>query len=361
MLCKLNSGSVDAIKNVNTSDSNVQYDRSGTHFIRFSNRLLKPSILMYNSSVSSTKKALHMTHTADDTLLAVANQGWDERIVVVRCGTLVDVFIVVTERYVVLVDTLFNVTTASALLDMARPYLVHGRTLLAVNTHADWDHAWGNQVFAGPDALHPAPIIASRRCAARFQSGDEEPTLTRMQAEQPGRFDDVRLQTPTVLFEERLAINGSDLTLELFATPGHTADHISVYIPEIRTLLAGDAAESPFPLVYAAADLPLIRNSLLWMQALRPEVALYCHAPVTAGPGVLHANSAYFDELEQRCKIALARRGGSLPHDDEDIEAFVGFSFTDAVPTDFDMQQAEFYHKAHRRALRVMLESIGRR
>lgn len=300
-----------------------------------------------------------MTH-ADNTLSVVENQGWDQRVVVVRCGTLVDVFIVITERYVVLVDTLHNPTAAAALLDIARQYLVHGRTLLVVNTHADWDHAWGNQVFAGPDALHPAPIIASRRCAARFHSGDEQPTLTRMQAEQPGRFDGVRLQSPTVLFEERLAIEGGDLTLELFATPGHTADHIAVYIPEIRTLLAGDAAESPFPLVYSAAELPQLRDSLLWMQALRPEVALYCHAPVTAGPGVLHANSVYFDELEQRCQISLARHDGRLPDESEDVEAFVGFPFSAALPTDLDLQdQTDFYHRAHQRALRAMLEYVA--
>lgn len=300
-----------------------------------------------------------MTH-ADDTLSVVGNQGWDGRIVVVRCGMLVDAFIVITERYVVLVDTLLNPATAAALLDIARPHLVNGRTLLVVNTHADWDHAWGNQVFAGPGALHPAPIIASRRCAARFYAGDEQQTLAHMQAEQPGRFDGVRLQAPTVLFEERLAIAGGDLTLELFATPGHTADHISIYIPEIRTLLAGDAAELPFPLVYAAADLPLIRNSLVWMQALRPEVALYCHAPVTAGAGVLHANSAYFDELEQRCQVALARHGGRLPDESEDVEEYVGFPFSAALPTDVDLQdQIDFYHEAHRRALRAMLEYIA--
>ena len=86
-----------------------------------------------------------------------------------RCGTLVDTFIVVSERYVVLIDTLINRRTAEALLEIARPHLA-GRQLLAVNTHADWDHAWGNHVFAGPSALLPAPIIASRRCAERLRS-----------------------------------------------------------------------------------------------------------------------------------------------------------------------------------------------
>src|SRR5262249_10917225 len=104
-----------------------------------------------------------------DTVTLIPNQGWDSRILVCRCGTLVDTFVVVTERYVVLIDTLINGPTAAALLEIARPHLP-GRQLLAVNTHADWDHAWGNQLFAGPHAAHPAPIVASRRCAERLRS-----------------------------------------------------------------------------------------------------------------------------------------------------------------------------------------------
>ena len=99
-----------------------------------------------------------------DTLILVPNGGWDARILVVRCGPLVDVFIIVTERYVVLVDTLINVRTAAELLRIAEPYLA-GRQLLAIDTHSHWDHAWGNQFYVGPGATYPAPVIGTRRCA----------------------------------------------------------------------------------------------------------------------------------------------------------------------------------------------------
>ncbi len=98
----------------------------------------------------------------------VPNQGWDPRILV--CGyelvygayaLPMHVFIVVSERYVVLVDTLVNEATAQALLELARPHL-HGRGLLVVNTHADYDHAWGNQLFAAPTVWRRRPIIGTR-------------------------------------------------------------------------------------------------------------------------------------------------------------------------------------------------------
>src|SRR5215213_7839947 len=150
-----------------------------------------------------------------DTVALVPNQGWDPRVLVCRCGTLVDTFIVVSERYVVLIDTLINWRTAEALLEIAREHL-SGRQLLVVDTHADWDHAWGNHVFAGPNALLRAPIIASRVCAERLRSEDSRRKLAEMRASAPGRFDDVVLTPPSVLFEQRLLLEGGDLTLELF-------------------------------------------------------------------------------------------------------------------------------------------------
>jgi glyoxylase-like metal-dependent hydrolase (beta-lactamase superfamily II) len=293
-----------------------------------------------------------------DTVSLVPNQGWDPRILVCRCGALVDTFIVVAERYVVLIDTLINRRTAMALLEIAREHL-RGRQLLAVNTHADWDHAWGNHVFAGPAAAHPAPILATLGCAERLRSEQGRRKLAQLRADEPGRFDDVALTPPTVLFDRRLAIDGGDLTLELFATPGHRSDHISVYIPEIRTLLPGDAAELPFPFVDSAASLPLMRDSLARMAALSPAVALYCHAPVDSGPSLLRQNMAYFDTLEQRCRAALARGVAGAPGAAADVEALAGFPFVEALPAGADAQALEgFYRPGHQAAIRAMLEHL---
>jgi len=211
-----------------------------------------------------------------DTVSLVPNQGWDARILVCRCGTLVDTFIVVSDRYVVLIDTLINRRTAEALLEIARPYLA-GRQLLAVNTHADWDHAWGNHVFDGPSALLPTPIIASRLCAERLRSEAAQLKLAEMRASEPGRFGDVVLTPPSLLFEQQLVIDGGDLTLQLFATPGHKPDHIAIFIPEIRTLLPGDAAELPFPFV----ELPRIsRPSVTGVPGVKVKVpAVWLIAP----------------------------------------------------------------------------------
>ncbi|MEM8533573.1 MAG: MBL fold metallo-hydrolase [Chloroflexota bacterium] len=297
------------------------------------------------------------THT--DSVELVPNNGWDSRILVCRCGKLVSTFIVVTTHYVIMVDTLINKATASALLAIAAPHLA-GRQLLVINTHADWDHAWGNHVFAGPDSTISAPIIASQQCAKRLRTQEMAEGLRSMRGNAPERFNDVRLTPPTLLFDQQFTIDGGDLTLELFATPGHTADHVAIYLPEIRTLLAGDAAELPFPFVESAESLPLLRDSLARMAALKPAYALYCHAPVTSGPTVLAQNITYFDMVEQRCRTALANGISPQLVDDNDIEELVKFPYADAIPTDMDADElANFYRPGHRGALRAMLEYLS--
>lgn len=300
-----------------------------------------------------------MPHT--NTLELVPNQGWDERILVCRNGALVDTFIVVTTRYVVLVDTVINPTTARLMLDHARPYLTQGRQLLVVNTHADYDHAWGNQLFAGPQAEFPAPIIATRLCAEQFQDPEVLASLQQRQAREPAIFNEVVLTPPTVLFEERLWIDGGDLTLELFATPGHTADHLAIYLPEIATLLAADGGELPFPMARTVDGLPTMRQSLARMAALNPKTVLYCHAPVTIGPRLLLDNIAYFNTLEDRCRVALARGGPSDPPADVDVAALVDFPFEKAVPAG---EFAAFLNDHHRTAwhpqqIRMMLAYLA--
>ncbi|HEX6384020.1 MAG TPA: MBL fold metallo-hydrolase [Anaerolineae bacterium] len=297
-------------------------------------------------------------HTEEVQLLT--NEGWDERILVCQNGDLVKTFIVITARFVVLVDTMINATTGAKLLEIARPHL-NGRQLLVVNTHADYDHVWGNQVFAGPEALQPAPIIGSRFCIDQFNAPNSQAFIQQMMAEEPDAFGDLRPAPPNVLFDERLVIDGGDLTLELFATPGHTPDHVAIYIPEIKTLLAADAAEVPFPFARTIDGLPQMRQSLAQMAALNPTTVLYCHAPTTIGPQLLHDNIAYFDKVEAACRAALARGVPADAGEDEDVAALVGLSYDEAVPSGEHWQNVheDYRTGGHEMQIRTMLEYVS--
>jgi glyoxylase-like metal-dependent hydrolase (beta-lactamase superfamily II) len=294
-----------------------------------------------------------MPHTNE--VQVVANEGWDERIVVCRNGRLVDTFIITTQRYVVIVDTMINAVTGRKLLDVAREKLGNGRQLLVINTHADYDHCWGNMAFKD------VPIIGSKLSMPIFQEPDVQEALKQRQEREPDIFNEVVFVPPTVQVDGRLLIDGGDLTLEYFPTPGHTVDHYALYIPEINTLLAADAAEVPYPMARTVDGLPAMRQSLAKLAAMNAETVLYCHAPVTIGPQLLHDNQAYFDKLEEKCRVALARGVSAQPDETADVIALVDCPFAEAVPLGEHWQAIHEYYQTegHAQQIRMMLESLA--
>lgn len=270
-----------------------------------------------------------MSDEPTNRLIEVSNRGWDERLRVFCADDEVETFALLTRRYFVLIDTTATPETAAAILAAVRPSL-DGRQLLVVNTHADYDHAWGNAVFAGPDAILLAPIIAHEKARERLASQQAHDDLAKRQRENP-RFASVRLVAPTLTFVDTLKIHGGDLTLELLPTPGHTADHISIWIPELRLLLAGDAAEHPFPYVHAAADLPILLASLRRLVDLHPALVLPCHGETT-DPALLTRNLAYFAAIEHHARdTMITSRIPANWREREDLPELIGFPYEAAL------------------------------
>jgi glyoxylase-like metal-dependent hydrolase (beta-lactamase superfamily II) len=231
--------------------------------------------------------------------------GLDPRVRRFRLGDEVDVYVLVTDRLLVVVDTLSTPADARQLRAAIEP-LLDGRRLVVVNTHADWDHAWGNQVFA--DAL----VVASRACAERLAGADFTAAMTQMRAEMPGRFDEVVATVPDLAVDGTFALDGGDLVIELVPTPGHTVDHLSLHLPALGVLLAADAAEWPWPHVPDGPGLVEARASLVRLQGLAPAVVLPCHGG-EHGPELLAANIAYLDAVvadpEMTLEAAAAMAG----------------------------------------------------
>jgi glyoxylase-like metal-dependent hydrolase (beta-lactamase superfamily II) len=216
--------------------------------------------------------------------------GVDERIRRFRLQNEVDTFAIRSRRLLVVVDTMSTPADARQLRSALEPDL-DGRTLVVVDTHADYDHAWGNQVFAD------VPILGHAVCGARLHGAAAYEDLERWKAEMPGRFDEVEPTAPSILFGEAgLVLDGGDLTIELITTPGHTDDHTSLYLPELDLLLAGDAAEVPFPHVSSGAGLVRARASLQRLMTLGARYVLPCHGGTT-DPAVLERNVAWIDAV----------------------------------------------------------------
>jgi len=292
-------------------------------------------------------------------LAEVHIDGVDARVRVFRAGHEVDTCVVTTERYIVVVDTMGTPELAAEIMERVGATLAE-RQLLIVNTHADWDHCWGNALFVTPGGRYPAPIIGHDETRRRLLATEEREYLRERQRDEP-RFANVALVPPTITFADGLRIDGGDLTLELLPTPGHTPDHISLWIPESRLVLAGDAAERPIPYVNEPGDLPALRASLARLAALEPVAVVPCHGG-TSDPSLLTRNLAYFDTLEARARSTVDE--GRLPEDwaeHEDLPDVIGLPLAEAAPdlADEPDDVVAFYRASHLRAIRAMLTRLN--
>lgn len=260
----------------------------------------------------------------------------------------VDAYVVLTERYAVVLDTLLRPEDAAFMMQSLRDQLA-GKQVLVVNSHADWDHAWGNAYFT---AEHAAPILAHELGRARLQSEAARVELADFQHRYPS-FANVTLVPPTLTFTTDLTIHGGDLTIELLPTPGHQPDHIAAWLPQLRLLLVFDTVEKPLPCLESAAAVPALFSSLARLLALEPHRVLCSHGKTTS-PSQIQSNLDYLREVESRCR-ALLSSSHPTPDELETASTLIHYTLDDVLSGDTSAVDRTFYSWAHDKNVRCML------
>lgn len=121
-------------------------------------------------------------------------------------------------------------------------------------THVHWDHC-GSTAYL-KNIFHGLKVVASRRSAEIVKRPNAQKLMQKLSkdviplvAKVPG-VDTEKLINDTfnpfdidVIVEDGQFLNvGGGLTVQVFATPGHTRDMLSYYIPEKRILFATESA-----------------------------------------------------------------------------------------------------------------------
>ena len=269
-------------------------------------------------------------------------------------GMEVDAYVVITERYVVVLDTLLCPADMVEVMRVVGGEMA-GRTVLCVDSHADWDHAWGNAYFTGG---HFAPIIAHDYCRARLQSQEAAQGLAEFQREY-ALFRDVQLVPPTITFAESTVIHGGDLTIELKSAPGHQPDQIVAWIPELRLLLAFDAVEKPLPLMDDQRCVPDMFITLERLVALQAERVLCSHGKSTS-PQLITENLHYVREIERHSRLLLQNRRPAA-EELEQASALIEFPFKEAIANISDKIDLTFYGQGHENNCRAVLRWLMER
>jgi glyoxylase-like metal-dependent hydrolase (beta-lactamase superfamily II) len=271
------------------------------------------------------------------------NTGWDQRIRSFTASDLVDLFTITTEKFLIIFDTGNAPEQMQDIMNLVESDLKE-RQLLVINSHQHFDHTWGNDLFTN-DGPYPAPIISHVKSVRMLEEKPQE-ALDFLKEMKTGRpfLNNVKIVAPTLTFSDQFTIHGGDLTLELFPTPGHSSDHISVWIPEIKTILAADTAEHPIP--YAASDgsIKQLEQDLYLLKSFDAEILLPCHGG-TIGPALIDRNLHYFKTLRE--KIATASFDKNLKR--EDVPDAIGWTFENAIQNlGLDAKQfTDFYRGLH--------------
>ncbi len=286
-------------------------------------------------------------------LQEIQHTGMDPRVRIFRFGQEVDAYAITTQEHLVIFDTFATPELALEMMETVQADLA-GRQLLVINSHADWDHFWGNSIFTASGA-YPAPIIGHENMLTRIR---DEAVALQTQQQSDVRFKNVQTISPNVTLSGGLKIHGGDLTLELIHTPGHTADHLCVWIPEIRVLIAADAIEKPIPEVGANDSLAQMRQSFSKLQQLNAQYVLPSHGG-THSPALLQQNIDYFQMLEEGVFQAIKHH--PLPPDwltRTDLPEILGLAFETCInptgiPSDDSPFASDFYRNCHLKAIRA--------
>ena len=135
-----------------------------------------------------------------------------------------------------------------------------------VNTHAHWDHVWGNAEFAAPRQLPPAQFWAHAAAAtAMAASRDGDPDGLAFKAELAARsptwaerMAELVEVVPEHTFRTEHTLDLGDRSVRLLHLGrGHTDGDLVLHLPEVDTLLVGDLVEESGPPAFGSDSYPL--------------------------------------------------------------------------------------------------------
>jgi cyclase len=214
-----------------------------------------------------------------------------------------------------LIDTLFDLALTEAMLaEMRRAVPASARIDTLVNTHANGDHCYGNQLVAG------ARIVASERTAEEMSELPPAAMAALVaQAPQMGalgefflrcfggfQFEGIEPAPPGETFagELELDVGGRAVAL-LEVGPAHTAGDTMAWLPAERILFTGDILfNGAHPIAWAGPVSNWIA-ACERIEALAPESIVPGHGPLATTADVRELR-AYLDYLYEQARAARA-------------------------------------------------------
>ncbi|MFB9903543.1 MBL fold metallo-hydrolase [Allokutzneria oryzae] len=214
-----------------------------------------------------------------------------------------------------LVDTLYDLRLTRELLTAAESALGGRPITTAVNTHANGDHCFGNELLGADVRIHaaretvPGMHEISPQAMAALLKTDLGPVLTPYFRKSfgPFAFDEITLREPDVLFDGSHTLDVGGRTVHLLDLgPAHTDADTVVHVPDAGVVFAGDLLFiDGTPIMWAGPSSNWLA-ACDRMLAMDADVVVPGHGPITDQDGI-RAVRGYFEYVHDQAKTALAQ------------------------------------------------------
>jgi cyclase len=199
---------------------------------------------------------------------------------------------------VLLVDTT-QTPARTRLLRAAVAELTAAPVRTIVNTHHHGDHTFGNYLFPA------ATVVGHRECRREMIARGLHSVVFPDQAE---RLDDVRVDPPTIVFDDRVDAFVGDIRCVVRHLGGsaHTSNDVIVHLPDQGVVFAGDLAfngSTPFALAGSVAGSIRVSDELSGIDA---DIVVPGHGPTTT-PAVFATVAGYYRLAQAAAADAIAR------------------------------------------------------
>jgi cyclase len=194
-----------------------------------------------------------------------------------------------------LVDTLYTLDLTREMIEAMRRAIPATRSFdTLVNSHADGDHTWGNQLIEGAQIVATANALEemedfSPEEAMRLRSGDAELGLAGRFSQYifaPFDFSDVEVTLPTTTFTGTMTMQVGEKEVRLYEVgPAHTRGDLIVHVPADRVAYVADVLfVGGHPAIWSGPIRNLIKACDRILD-LDVDVIVPGHGPVTDNDG----------------------------------------------------------------------------
>jgi cyclase len=270
-----------------------------------------------------------------------------------------------------LVDTLFDLKCTREMLSALRAAVpAAARIGTLVNTHANGDHTFGNQLVAG------AQIIASSRCAEEMKErppGELAAMMRNRRTLGPAAaffyevmgsrfdFEGITMTLPTRTFDGELTLAVGSKEVRLVEVgPAHTMGDVIAYVPQDRTVFTGDILfVGGHPVLWAGPVANWIKACDLIL-GWDVETVVPGHGPITDKSGV-RAMKRYLEYVREEAKKRFdAGMASEAAARDISLAPFAEWTDPERILVNVDTLYREFRRETSPRDVLPLFAAMGR-